>query len=103
MDKLYRLAQMDRILRKLSPVSEEETVSFLTDFLKKPGRIEDNIKTFLSDSKNHIMYSSMEVYYRYLLTGIPPLDNMLNVEELQEAKDKVIKGYKNYLDNLFIE
>ena len=47
------------------------------------------------------MFSSMEIYYRYLVTGIPPLDNLLTPEEIQEAEDKVIKGYRNYFDSLY--
>ena len=74
---------------------------FLTGFLNIPGLIEDNIEIFLSESKDHVMYSSMEIYYRYLKTGIPPLDSMLNADELQEAEDKVLKAYKNYLKKVF--
>lgn len=101
MEDLFKLACMDRILRKLSPLSEKETVEFLTALIELPGPLKGNIETFLIEEKDHIMYSSMEIYYRFLLTGIPPLDNLLTPEELQEAEDKVIKGYRNYFDSLY--
>lgn len=101
MEEITRLSQMDRILRKLSPLSEKETVEFLIALIKIPGPLKRNIETFLIEERGHVMYSSMEIYYRYLKTGIPPLDNLLTPEELQEAEKKVIKEYRKYFDSLY--
>jgi len=94
---LVRLSYLDRILRKLSPLEEKETVAWLQAICNRPGPILEKLEEV---GINDPIYPAISICIQFLKTGKPELEKLLDIEEIEEGHKKLIKSYREYLEKL---